>query len=99
MAGGMPVDDDTCEVESAPRMVSSVGIGGYQSLIREVGSLGEKIWQTDASFLTGSVGAALALLAGVSNVSPDWDRLLLCDVPASAPTSLRSPDGVNVNRV
>jgi lantibiotic modifying enzyme len=35
------------------------------------------VWYPDSSFLTGVVGITLALLAAVSPVAPDWDRLLL----------------------
>jgi lantibiotic modifying enzyme len=34
-------------------------------------------WESDPSFLTGAVGIALALLAGISDKEPGWDRLLL----------------------
>jgi hypothetical protein len=33
----------------------------------------QAVWQADPSFLTGSVGVALALLASISSVPPDWD--------------------------
>jgi hypothetical protein len=35
----------------------------------------------DASFLTGSTGVALSLLAGISAVEPAWDRLLAASLP------------------
>ena len=35
----------------------------------------------DASFLTGSTGIALALLAGLAPVEPAWDRLLAASLP------------------
>lgn len=37
--------------------------------------------QSDATFLTGSAGIALALLAAVTPQEPSWDRRLLTDVP------------------
>ena len=41
------------------------------------GFLDEEASNEDAaSLLTGSIGVCLALLAAVSNVSPDWDRVL-----------------------
>ena len=41
-------------------------------------------WQDDASFLTGAAGVGLALLAAVSEVIPDWDRVLAISVPPAA---------------
>lgn len=38
-------------------------------------------WEADAGFLTGDTGVALALLAAISTVSPDWDRILAISVP------------------
>lgn len=50
------------------------GIGGY----RMWGDVdGRKEWVDDASFLSGSAGVGLALLAAVTTVEPKWDRLLL----------------------
>lgn len=51
------------------------GVGGY----RMWGDLGDNQqgWVDDASFLTGSAGVGLALLAGTTDVEPKWDRLLL----------------------
>lgn len=56
-----------------------VGIGGYQSWSPDE-NLDLK-WTDDEGFLTGSAGIGLALLAGVSSVTPDWDRVLLAAVP------------------
>jgi lantibiotic biosynthesis protein len=50
-----------------------LGPGGYYSWIPE--SFPHE--QSDASFLTGAVGAALALLSIISSIEPHWDRLLL----------------------
>lgn len=36
----------------------------------------------DGSFLTGEAGVALALAAAISDVPPDWDRILLASVRA-----------------
>lgn len=51
------------------------GVGGY----RMWGDIGDNQqgWVDDASFLTGSAGVGLALLAGTTDVEPKWDRLLL----------------------
>lgn len=36
-------------------------------------------------FLEGSIGVALALLAGLAAAEPGWDRLMLCDLPPRSP--------------
>lgn len=52
------------------------GIAGFQTYYP--GSSGESPhWIDDASFLTGTEGIALTLLAGISTVAPAWDRVLL----------------------
>ncbi|MFN7957251.1 MAG: lanthionine synthetase C family protein [Holophagaceae bacterium] len=33
----------------------------------------------DSSFLTGTMGVALALLSGISEIEPEWDRILMVD--------------------
>jgi len=55
------------------------GYGGFQSFFPRTldGSENKVAWRTDASFLTGSSGIGLVLLAGVSRLAPDWDRRLL----------------------
>jgi hypothetical protein len=35
------------------------------------------VWDANPAFLLGAVGIALALLAGLTSVTPEWDRLLL----------------------
>lgn len=42
--------------------------------------------QSDATFLTGSAGIALALLAAATPYEPAWDRRLLTDVPLEGRT-------------
>ena len=51
------------------------GIGGYQ-MWSDVGD-NRQAWVDDGSFLTGSAGVGLALLAGMGDIEPEWDRLLL----------------------
>ncbi len=52
-----------------------VGVGGFRSWMElESGELG---WTNDASFLSGSAGVGLALLAAITEGEPNWDRLLL----------------------
>lgn len=47
----------------------------YAATLGCAGSLAE------ANLLEGSVGVALALLAGVHPVAPAWDRLVMCELP------------------
>ncbi|HEX4965647.1 MAG TPA: lanthionine synthetase LanC family protein [Thermoanaerobaculia bacterium] len=51
------------------------GYGGF--LRAEAGPEGETVWQEEPAFLTGSAGAGLALLAALSTVEPEWDRVML----------------------
>jgi hypothetical protein len=39
------------------------------------------VHQIAPDLLDGTIGVALALLAGISDEEPGWDRLLLCDLP------------------
>ena len=52
-----------------------VGVGGY----RMWGDVGQNRpgWVDDGSFLSGSAGVGLALLAATTDIEPQWDRLLL----------------------
>jgi lantibiotic biosynthesis protein len=45
----------------------------------------EMAWQDDPGFLTGAAGVGLALLAGLTGIEPEWDRLLQVDIPAGPP--------------
>lgn len=56
------------------------GVGGYTTW-GPAGADLEMGWQTDPGFLTGSAGIGLALLAGSSEVEPEWDRVLEVSVP------------------
>lgn len=38
-------------------------------------------WRADGTFLAGASGTGLALLAAVTSIAPDWDRLLLSRLP------------------
>ena len=51
------------------------GVGGYR-MWGEV-ETNRQGWLHDASFLSGSGGVGLALLSAVTDVDPNWDRLLL----------------------
>ena len=59
-------------------MRTANGYGGYQSYRSHAADgTHDPTWNDDARFLTGSAGIGLALLAGVTDVPPEWDRLLL----------------------
>jgi hypothetical protein len=55
------------------------GVGGYE--MWTVGENTELSWNPDPGFLTGSSGVGLVLLAAASAVEPEWDRVLLADIP------------------
>jgi len=55
------------------------GIAGFQSWLP--GPDSQLGWASDPGFLTGAAGVGLALLAAVTPVEPDWDRLLLVGIP------------------
>jgi lantibiotic modifying enzyme len=55
------------------------GIAGFETW--EFGPDMKLGWVTDPGFLTGVVGVGLALLAGITPVEPEWDRLLMADIP------------------
>jgi hypothetical protein len=55
------------------------GVGGYRMWVP--GAEGELGWRSDPGFLTGSAGVGLCLLAAASPVEPEWDRVLLADIP------------------
>ena len=50
------------------------GVGGFRTWADVDGGQG---WVDDASFLGGSAGIGLALLAAITDTDPAWDRLLL----------------------
>jgi lantibiotic modifying enzyme len=53
------------------------GVGGFFALIPPDDDPDQLVWREDASFLSGSTGLALALLAATSDVEPAWDRVML----------------------
>ena len=57
------------------------GIAGYRTHIWDE-KRGAMDWEGSDSFLTGVGGIALALLSAATEVSPDWDSLLLTRPPA-----------------
>jgi lantibiotic biosynthesis protein len=56
------------------------GIAGFESW--ELGANLQLAWRTDPSFLTGAAGIGLALLAAVTPIEPEWDRLLMLSLAA-----------------
>lgn len=58
------------------------GIGGFDAW--HLGSDLQTAPMPDPGFLTGAAGIGLALLAGLTSVEPNWDRLLLVAIPPRA---------------
>ncbi|HEV7508966.1 MAG TPA: lanthionine synthetase C family protein [Thermoanaerobaculia bacterium] len=52
-----------------------LGPGGFRRA--DYDAADQRIWTADSGFLTGAAGIGLALLAAISPVEPEWDRLLL----------------------
>ena len=65
---------------------SGLGVGGFRSWSSDLS--GVSGWRNDPGFLEGAAGVGLALLAAVSPVDPEWDRLLLAATPPAAATML-----------
>lgn len=59
------------------------GLAGFLAL-RTDGADMEPVYKSDPGFLLGVGGIGLALLAAVSTVEPDWDRVLLATLPPVA---------------
>jgi lantibiotic modifying enzyme len=60
------------------------GVGGFSSWKGAFDGRAAR-WEPDPGFLTGAAGIGLALLAAVSDVPPDWDRVLLLSSKLGAP--------------
>jgi lantibiotic modifying enzyme len=56
-----------------------LGPGGFG--VAEIDAAGQKSWTAAPGFLTGSAGIGLTLLAAITPVEPEWDRLLLLSFP------------------
>jgi len=52
------------------------GVGGFSALMRP-DPKGPSVWEPSPAFLDGAGGIALGLLAAITKVPPQWDRLLL----------------------
>jgi len=57
------------------------GVGGF-SMFTVPHRNGPVVWKPSPALLDGSIGIALALLAGLTTVEPQWDRLLLLSARA-----------------
>lgn len=55
---------------------NGTGVGGFSSLTRP-DPLGPHVWEASSAFLDGAAGVGLALLAAVTPIEPEWDRMLL----------------------
>ena len=55
------------------------GIAGFESW--ELDADMQLGWREDPGFLAGAAGVGLALLAGLTSVEPEWDRLLMLAIP------------------
>ncbi len=59
------------------------GIAGFETLLPLPS--GAPRWNTDPGLLTGAAGVALALLAALHPIEPEWDRILLLSARRPAP--------------
>jgi lantibiotic modifying enzyme len=55
------------------------GVAGFSAL--DVKPDGSRYWSDNPRMLTGAAGIALALLAAITSIEPDWDRMLLVSTP------------------
>jgi lantibiotic biosynthesis protein len=60
-----------------------VGLAGYRTFLPKPEGPEKGPWINDPSFLTGISGIALALLAAIGPVEPNWDRVLLARLDPS----------------
>lgn len=73
-----------CFTRLLARRKPGEGMGGYA--VWSSRELYPDHVEDNASFLSGSVGIALALLGALSEVEPAWDRLLLASIRPPLPT-------------
>ena len=55
--------------------------GGFWSWQHASGTSGPMHRRPEPGFLLGAAGVGLALLAAITDIAPDWDRLLLASLP------------------
>ena len=68
-----------------PGEASGGAIGGFRTP-RENSPLDAGSWYASDELLVGASGIGLALLAALATEEPNWDRLLLCDLPTRSAT-------------
>jgi len=68
--------------ETLAMRTPGLGVAGYRAYHPDAD--GKENWDDDPGFLTGAAGIALALLAATSSVEPQWDRMMLTDLPVRA---------------
>ncbi len=56
-----------------------LGPGGFRRA--DYDEADQRCWTADPGFLTGAAGIGLALLAAISPVEPEWDRVMLLSSP------------------
>lgn len=56
------------------------GVAGFEAWM-PIGETRQNAWVPDPGFLTGAAGIGLALLAAVTPIEPEWDRLLMLAIP------------------
>jgi lantibiotic modifying enzyme len=61
------------------------GTGGFEHA--DAGASGPNRWSEETGFLNGAAGIGLTLLAALTPVEPEWDRLMLLSFPDSAEES------------
>ena len=65
------------------------GVAGYRAWSSDLS--GTLAWRDDPGLLEGAAGVALALLAAVSSVAPEWDRMLAISLRPSLSPPARAP--------
>lgn len=66
--------------DTLERRVPRTGVAGYRSY--RAPTPHDPEYLADASFLTGGAGIGLAFLAATTDFAPQWDRLLLAEIPS-----------------
>jgi lantibiotic modifying enzyme len=59
--------------------VPGQGIGGYRAWLRP--DHAQDAWLDESGLLEGSAGIALALLSACEPIAPDWDAVMMADIP------------------
>jgi hypothetical protein len=72
--------------EALRRRRPGQGIGGFQALAT-ADARGAPAWVDEPGILMGAAGIALALLAAITPLAPEWDRLLLVSTAPGFPAN------------